>query len=272
MNKTRTILLLIAVFLLIPASLTSQIIIKNMLIYEKGGKITSIPVNQIEKIVFDGPQIEMANNVVRDVDGNIYNIVKIGHQVWTASNLKTTKYNDGTPIKNIIENDVWAKLREGAYCWYMNNSDNKEALGALYNWYAVNTGKLCPTGWHMPRKDEWRALSEYLLPNNADKLKVAGKIYWKKNLESATNESGFGAMPGGARQLDGSFHFEGAYGQWWSSDLGCEQSGDGALMYDNSIRMSIQGIYKVGAGLSTPGVIWYNAELQHNSTLGDLLM
>jgi len=238
--------LLIAGFLLIPIGLMSQTHIRNMLIYEKGGKITSIPVNQIEKIVFDGPQIGITHNIVTDADGNTYGIIKIGHQVWMASNLKTTKYNDGTPIKNIRENDVWAKLYDGAYCWYMNNSDNKETLGALYNWFAVNTGKLCPQGWHMPRKDEWNTLANYLQPNNADKLKIVGRTYWKNNLESVTNESGFSAIPGGARQLNGGFYFEGSYGQWWSSDKGSDHSGVGILMYDNNISLSIQSIYKVG--------------------------
>ncbi len=246
MNVRKVIYLLIALQLLVPIGLTAQVMIKNMLIYEKGGKVTSIPVNNIEKIVFDGPSMMHPDPALKDADGNVYQVVKVGHQVWMSTNLKTTKYNDGTPIKNVVENDAWTKLREGAYCWYMNNSDNKEVYGALYNWYAVNTGKLCPTGWHVPRKDEWRALSEYLLPNNADKLKVAGKTYWKKNLESATNETGFSAMPGGARQIDGRFLFEGTYAQWWSSDQGSEQWGDGALMYDNTSRMAIQGIYKVG--------------------------
>ena len=31
-----------------------------------------------------------------------------------------------------------------------------------YNWYAVNAGKLCPTGWHVPTSKEWVTLTDYL--------------------------------------------------------------------------------------------------------------
>lgn len=238
--------MLMVLVLIFPANIFAQVMIRTMQVHEKNGTVTTFNLSQVEKIVFDGPQIGYMNNLIRDADGNTYQAVTIGNQVWMATNLRTTKYNDGTPIKNVQENDVWAKLTEGAYSWYMNNADNKEVYGALYNWYAVTSGKLCPPGWHVPANSELRALIDFLLPNPGDKLKVAGNSFWKNNLGSASNESGFSALPGGARQLNGSFHFEGAYGQWWSSAPGSDHSGEGMMIHDNSFRVTVQGIYKVG--------------------------
>ena len=102
---------------------------------------------------------------VKDADGNKYNTVKIGNQVWMVENLKTTKYNDGTEILNVTSDTQWANLTTGAYCNYDNLESNAEIYGRLYNWYAVNTGKLAPAGWHVPTDDDWIILENYLIAN-----------------------------------------------------------------------------------------------------------
>jgi Fibrobacter succinogenes major domain (Fib_succ_major) len=85
-------------------------------------------------------------NSVKDIDGNVYKAVTIGTQVWMAGNLKTTKYNDGTAIPLVKEDKTWETLNTPAYCWYKNDAViNKNIYGALYNWYTVNTNKLCPS-------------------------------------------------------------------------------------------------------------------------------
>jgi uncharacterized protein (TIGR02145 family) len=84
---------------------------------------------------------------------------------WMAGNLKTTSYSDGTPIPNITDNDSWAILTTGAYCNYDNLESNAAIYGRLYNWYAINTGKLAPEGWHVATDDEWNILENFLLSN-----------------------------------------------------------------------------------------------------------
>jgi len=92
---------------------------------------------------------------VSDIEGNIYKTIRIGNQTWMAENLKTTKYNDGELIPNITVDVEWLEFSSGAYCWYNNDGTrNKNTYGALYNWYSVNTGKLCPAGWHVPSNKE----------------------------------------------------------------------------------------------------------------------
>ena len=159
------------------------------------------------------------DNTVKDIDGNIYHTVTIGTQVWMVENLKTTKYNDGTEIPNVKGNEEWNVLTTGAYCWYNNDkSTYKETYGALYNWHAVNTGKLCPTGWHVPTSDEWLTLISFLGGENAAgcKLKETDTIHWQSPNAEATNESGFTALPGGYR-FGGVFDYLQGMGYWWSS-------------------------------------------------------
>lgn len=173
---------------------------------------------------------------VKDADGNTYNTVKIGNQIWMVENLKTTKYNDGTPIPNVTDNNEWASLTTGAYCNYNNLESNAEVYGRLYNWFAVNTGKLAPAGWHVPTDNDWTILENYLIANgyNYDGTRVENKIAktlcaktnWK--LSSAVgspgeapennNTSGFTAFPSGNRSYYNGIFFEiGEYSNWWST-------------------------------------------------------
>lgn len=145
-----------------------------------------------------------------DADGNVYRTVVIGRQEWFAENLRTTRYNDGTPITNVTEH--WDTQNTGAYCWYNNQPDNGNKYGALYNWIAVKTGKLCPAGWHVPSVEEWQALMDYAAPDNAVKLKSTSGWY---NNGNGTDDYGFSALPGG--YCDVFFKDLGLYGHWWSN-------------------------------------------------------
>jgi len=156
---------------------------------------------------------------VTDADGNVYHTVKIGTQTWTVENLKTTHYNDGTAIPLVTDSVAWKNLTTGAYCWYNNSSKYKNTYGALYNWYAVNTGKLAPAGWHVPTDAEWDTI-EALLGGEAvagGALKDTGTVYWKSPNTGATNSSGFSALPGGSRGYNGAFDGVGTNGSWWSA-------------------------------------------------------
>jgi uncharacterized protein (TIGR02145 family) len=163
---------------------------------------------------------------VRDNDGNYYNTVKIGDQIWMAENLRTTNYNDGTAIPYVTDTVDWSNLTTDAYCWFANNTVYKDTYGALYNWYTVNTGKLCPAGWHVPTDAEWTVLTDYLGGESVagGKMKETGTAHWYSP-NNATNESGFTALPGGFRPNNGYFQDIRYNGRWWSST---ENSGTNA--------------------------------------------
>jgi uncharacterized protein (TIGR02145 family) len=158
------------------------------------------------------------DDTITDADGNVYKSVTIGTQVWTSENLKTTKFNDGTAIPLVTNGASWGELSTPGFCWYKNDTTYKNDYGALYNWYAMNTGKLCPTGWHVPTDSEWTTLTYFLGGNTVagGKLKETGSAHWKDPNTGATNETGFTARPGGSRYIYGSFGDAGCVGYWWS--------------------------------------------------------
>ena len=199
------------------------------------------PINEEAVIEVRRPQLKSNSlycETVRDVDGNVYNTLIVGKQIWIVENLKTTKYNDGTPINLIIDDVKWKDYSfsiEGAYCWYENNISNKAKYGALYNWYAVKTGNLAPVGWRVPSEWDWAELENYLVANgyNYDRTisgnkigkSLAAQTDWKSSSDvgdvgndtSTNNSTGFSALPGGCRSDDGNFLSRFILGCWWSS-------------------------------------------------------
>jgi uncharacterized protein (TIGR02145 family) len=202
---------------------------------------------------------EQAATTVTDKDGNTYDLVTIGSQVWIGQNLKTTKYNDGSPITVITDNSgtAWSSLTTGACCWYGNDESVIGATyGALYNWHAVNSGKLCPSGWHVPTKDDWTRLS-FALEGSlvaGGKLKEADTIHWAgappdlPPYPVASNESGFTALPGGS--CSGPV-FSGLrnYGVWWSSTTDNTDTAWGFTLYSNS-ETTNENSYSLNFGFS----------------------
>jgi len=155
----------------------------------------------------------------QDVDGNFYSAVEIGAQIWMAENLKTTNYNDNTAIPLITDNPTWGSMTTPGYCWYNNDPSYKDIYGAIYNWYTVNTGKLCPIGWHVSTDAEWSALESFEGRwVAANKLKEAGSAHWLSPNSNPTNESGFSAIGGGLRYYSGGgFIYLLSNGTWWGS-------------------------------------------------------
>lgn len=135
-----------------------------------------------------------------------------------AENLKTTHYNDGTPIPHVPDED-WFSIYEGAYCWYNNDEPTYgRTYGALYNWFVIETGNLCPEGWHVPNDNDWNVLIQFLGGNDlaGGKLKEAGFDHWKSPNTDASNITGFNALPSGIR-YSGQFSLIGEVCGMWSS-------------------------------------------------------
>lgn len=156
---------------------------------------------------------------VTDIDGNVYNTVTIGTQCWMVENLKTTKYNDGTSIPNITDYTAWSGLATGAWCYYNNDANSYATYGRQYNWYAVNTSKLAPIGWHVPSDAEWVILINYLGGASVagGTMKESGTNHWVFPNTGATNSSGFSGLPGGHRFVDGSFDYSGTDVYFWAT-------------------------------------------------------
>jgi uncharacterized protein (TIGR02145 family) len=168
---------------------------------------------------------------ITDIDGNWYTTITIGTQVWLGSNLRTTTYNDGTPIPNVTGGGDWAALSSGAYAYYNNDISNANTYGALYNWYAVNTGMLCPQGWLVPTDEQWIILTDFVGVAAGGKLKAKNGWYsFGGTNGNGTDNYGFSAHAGGYRDpiTGGGFNDRTGEGWWWTST---ESSSDAWLRF-----------------------------------------
>lgn len=155
---------------------------------------------------------------VTDIDGNTYKTVIIGSQEWLAENLNVEHYRNGDIIPQVQDGAEWKKLNTGAWCYYKNDTAIGKTFGKLYNWYAVNDPRgLAPDGWHIPGYTEWKQLTDTLGGDTAAGGKLKANTLWESPNEGATNSSGFSAIPGGIRDVDGFFYIIDKFGYFWAA-------------------------------------------------------
>ncbi len=151
---------------------------------------------------------------VSDIDGNTYKTIAIGYQIWMAENLRVTKFNDGSSITKVTDSLTWMQLETPGFAWnYFNPVDNYNS-GGYYNWYSVNTKKLCPLGWNLPDTSALMELQEYLGDWGIAGGKLKSDNFAPPNT-GATNETGFSAEPYGLIRSDGFSEGYSYYGYWW---------------------------------------------------------
>jgi uncharacterized protein (TIGR02145 family) len=180
--------------------------------------------------------------LLTDTDGNEYATTTIGTQVWMTEPLRTTKYNDGSPIPLVTDSLEWVNLESPGYCWYRNDAATyKESYGALYNWYAVSSGKLCPSGWHVPEEQEWVDLINYLGADAGDNLTQGHyDIEHGNAFLEGSNESGFSAVMTATRLDHGFIPFEDS--ELWSAS---EEDADmGKIFIANSFTATTTSFLK----------------------------
>ena len=194
---------------------------------------------------------------VADIDGNIYNTVKIGNQEWMAANLKSTHYQNGEEIPEVTDASLWVSNTDGAYCNYDNDYTNVEIHGRLYNGYAA-MNNICPIGWNLPSDEEWQELEVYLgmhpdaagmngwergeNENIAGMLKEAGDEHWLSPNVGANNSSGFTAIPGGWRMNDdGEFKNLNVDNNLWTST---ESENNSSKAYFRTLGYDGKGVYR----------------------------
>lgn len=161
---------------------------------------------------FGSPVLFNTKYALVDFDGNVYDTVMIGTQVWMKQNLNVTHYSNGDPLPNVA---FYAHSFTGAYSNYYDRPDTSKIYGRLYNWYALNDNRnIAPKGWHVASDVEWSILIAFLGGENiaGSKLKEVGIAHWISQNQDATNESGFTALPGGSVKA-----ILGHNGQWWTS-------------------------------------------------------
>ena len=181
---------------------------------------------------------------VVDIDGNTYNIVKIGQQFWMQENLRTATYNNGTTILTGLNDADWTSNISGACADYDNVPANSSVSGKLYNAYAVaNPAGLCPTGWHVATNSDWNkvakivdAIADTTITNGEQSLTGGSAI---KDFPGSTNSTGLSIVPGGTKYpIYGDYSYSGYY---WTGTSGIIRSfytpNDGIWSYDSWDQM-----------------------------------
>jgi uncharacterized protein (TIGR02145 family) len=166
---------------------------------------------------------------IYDIEGNVYDIVTIGTQVWMADNLKTATFANGEAIPTTADltTDI-SGMTAPVYQWPDNtpaNVDISAVYGRLYTWYAaIDSRNVCPTGWHVPTDAEFGTLSAYLGGDltAGGAMKEVGLTHWASPNTGATNTSGFTMLGSGDRLATGglpSFVNTYNFGYIWSSTI-----------------------------------------------------
>jgi uncharacterized protein (TIGR02145 family) len=155
----------------------------------------------------------------KDIDGNIYKVVKIGTQYWSGRNLNVSRFRNGDKIPVARSTEDWIKAGKNgqpACCCYNNTGYNCEKYGRLYNWFAVNDPRgLAPDGWHVPTDYDWKNLTDFLGASSGQILKTTDDWEYSDYNDQGTNNVGFSAFPGGFRNVVGRFFKIKYYAFFW---------------------------------------------------------
>jgi uncharacterized protein (TIGR02145 family) len=224
---------------------------KNTIYYLRAYAINNNGTGYGNQIQFNTYDYTGQSGYVNDIDGHIYKTVGIGNQIWMAENLKTTKYNDGTPIPTTTSTS-----ESDAMYWYNNDSSTyKGTYGALYNWYAVTSANhLCPTGWHSPSQYDWEDLLNFLGGGNiaGSILREAGSSHWNSPNSDATNQYGFCAVPGGAFYAPNNFYNIGIAAFFWSTTWNTSITWSSRMYGPYWLKLTYNSSYATW-GLQLPG-------------------
>jgi uncharacterized protein (TIGR02145 family) len=161
-----------------------------------------------------------------DYEGHVYSTVRLGNQEWMNRNLETRYFTNGdlisttgTATTNTEQEDK--PLYQWAFQYHEDHPELLDSEGRLYTWYtATDSRKICPTGWHLPSKDEWNELLVHL---GGDKLtsrdiRWSFNYYWDSMLNAGATEGSFGVQLVGFREANGQFQYGSTYGTyWWSA-------------------------------------------------------
>src|SRR5690554_410098 len=235
----------------------------TMYIMKSGAIAGQYNVNtEVDSVIFYKPTIEetTSGTFIDSRDGNEYNWVQIGDQVWMAKNLaylpSVNMVADGS--EDAAGSYYYVYGYDGTNVADAKATDNYATYGVLYNWTAAMDGEassttnpsgiqgVCPAGWHLPSDAEWTELTDYLGGTSVagGKLKETGTTHWKSPNTGATNETGFTALPGGGRGGNGTFNGIGDSGYWWGATEYGAAIAWNRTMYDDYSYVSRANYYK----------------------------
>lgn len=165
--------------------------------------------NQYIAVINAGAANPPITGTVKDFDGYVYQTKVINNKNWMLENLRVSQLNSGTGMASVGPTN-WSGMGANfipALTW--QNNDSAEAVtsgvGGYYNYYAVSSGRLCPTGWHVATAQDWNSLIYF----------AGGDSEAGSGIKSVggTNTTGFNGIIGGI--IDETGNQVNSYGAWW---------------------------------------------------------
>ncbi len=210
-----------------------------------------------ETCVINVPVLSPGNaHQVQDVEGNLYDTVHIGSQIWLRENLRTGRYRNGDSIPFLSQPALWNDVGIGYAGLFQNNPSFKQPFGLLYNFYAIkDTRGVCPVGYKVPSDSDWNQMLSNLGASSTTAGSLLKKIGsgslpdWVYPNNDANNQSGFTAFAGGYRGINGLDYFAGFNGYWWSTTTINSQTATSRILQYNASNLSAVGNSK-SMGLS----------------------
>jgi len=205
-------------------------------------------------------------STVTDIDGNVYNTITIGNQTWMLENLKTTKFNDGTPITEFSFAEFginWLNLNTPTIFYQWANTDDlnnavEEELpfdyyGAMYNHLAVESGKLAPEGWRIPSVQDFIELESYLTNNGYagyEATALKSDSGWLASSGNGTDAIGFNGLPNGYVSAFGTPTLSEGICSWLTTDVNsATQTRRMVQLNDESTILYSDNGIQLGAGI-----------------------
>jgi uncharacterized protein (TIGR02145 family) len=174
-----------------------------------------------------------------EYSGYSYSLISIGEQCWFSENCRYLP--EVSPSSEGSESDPYYYVYgyEGTDVAAAMSTSNYATYGVLYNWPAVMTEEICPSGWHIPSDEEFTELTDFLGGESVagGKMKEAGNAHWNYPNTGASNSSGWAGLPGGVRD-SGGFYGNGSLGYWWSA------SESGSFSWVRELDYNYVGVYR----------------------------
>ncbi len=232
---------------------TTLLLVFNILLFTQCKKQIEIITEPTETIA----------ETLKDADGNVYNTIKVGNQIWMKENLKTTKFNDGTPITKYVFGIDWLNLNtpQALYQWAGTSNNNNvypnplpfDYYGAMYNHVAIESGKLAPTGWRIPTEQDFLILKNHLTNNGfagKEGLALKSNFGWITSSGNGTDAVGFRGLPNGYVSAFGStVSFEGICNWATTNTNSTSKTRRVVTLFDKETISILDNSHYIGVGI-----------------------
>jgi uncharacterized protein (TIGR02145 family) len=164
-----------------------------------------------------------SQEIIKDIDGNIYHTETIGNTIWFLENLKVTRFNNGDSIATTSNVNQSLTNSSHKYRWNITDAKNQTS-NQLYTWHTINDHRgVCPTGWTIPSDKNWKEAIDLLL-NESNSSQASNQLNfpnftYKDNILENKHPFCTTLEFSGSRISNGRYIFKDIYAYYWTSTI-----------------------------------------------------